>query len=71
MNKKNTLAADGNTIRQEGYCVKKTIVIGAATYVVSRQFSAGERKKQDLLLSLISQKLADGKLVDCNKENEI
>ncbi len=51
--------------------MEKTIVIGAATYVVTRQFPAGGRKKQDLLLSLISQKLANGKSVDCTKENEI
>lgn len=51
--------------------MEKTIVIGAATYVVTRQFPVGGRKKQDLLLSFLSQKLADDKSVDCTKENEI
>lgn len=39
--------------------MENTINIEAATYVVTRQFSDGSRKKQDLLRAVITQKLAE------------
>lgn len=39
--------------------MKQSIMIGAANYVVTRQFMDGNRKKQDLLRAVITQKLAE------------
>ena len=71
MDKKNILPADGNTIRKEGSVTENSITIEAATYVVSRHFSAEKRTKQELLRSFLSQKLEEGERVDCAKEHEI
>ena len=62
--KKNISPADGKTIRKEGYVMENLVTIEAATYVVTHHFSAGDQKKQDLLLDLLCQKLEEGERVD-------
>lgn len=71
MDKKNISPVDGNTTHQEGYVVENLITIEAATYVVTHHFSAGKHRKQDLLLDLLCQKLAECERVDLSKEHEI
>ena len=71
LDKKNISSADGNTTRQEGCSTENLITIEAATYVVTRRFSAEKRTKQELLLSFLTQKLDEVNRVDCAEEHEI
>lgn len=51
--------------------MENSITIEATTYVVTRHFSDGEYRKQDLLLSFLAQKLAEAERVDHGEEHEI